>query len=78
MKIVTKRQKLVSNDRKVNTFHWKQKNLKEIQYRLHLFALIVMGGNSSDVYFKVKFNIFCSWKQLFYLLPLCGGYIKFA
>lgn len=37
-----------------------------------------LGYISNDLYFKVEFNIFCSWKQLFYLLPLCGGYIKFA
>lgn len=35
MKIVTKQQKLVSNDKKMNILHWKEKYLEEIQYKLY-------------------------------------------
>lgn len=39
MKIVTKQQKLISRDRKMNMLHWKEKYLKEVQYKVHYYLL---------------------------------------
>lgn len=36
-----------------------------------------MGSISSDLYFKVEFNISVAGNSDS-ILPLCGGYIKFA